>query len=434
MITVTLYDLIRAILAMDVYNRGYGSGMLHLSQSLGTKIGNWEVKANADDSNDSNSAFDAGFYALAYEFEGETVISYRGTDFNFNVPSLSSDIFDIYDLTAGGQATKDPEKGGSDALNGYGIALGLGEGDLDQSLGPIQADLAAKFYEAVTSVNSGSVSVTGHSLGGGLAGYIAATRGVDGVLFDNMPFGVAAAKHLGLTIQDAAYVSKLQALSAFHTEQEFLAAVRTGAIQDILGDTPIAGNILELALDIDADQLSLDTAFTEGLVGSEGFNSNASGLSHFSEYHSMAMLVSLMWTEYTQTTAWKPAGQLLWDSYFNASVAETIPGAKDWTVDGIGTLAATVQKGIAYSAIPIDQEEHPFGDTAIWSMFDDAGDLGAVLAGAEADFFSDTVRWTPGLPSLFGTKDVKQYLADLLVQYAGAVPRQHLWHRFEVVI
>jgi hypothetical protein len=64
-----------AVLAMDVYNRGYGVSVRGLPEagSLGSATlitapsqAGWE---------------DASFYAIAYEWNGETIISFRGTDF-----------------------------------------------------------------------------------------------------------------------------------------------------------------------------------------------------------------------------------------------------------------------------------------------------------------------------------------------------------------
>lgn len=69
-------DLIYAILAMDAYNRGYGSGVTELSDEAGTQLGNYSVTRNADDP--GSIAFNAGFYALAYRKAGGTVIAYRG--------------------------------------------------------------------------------------------------------------------------------------------------------------------------------------------------------------------------------------------------------------------------------------------------------------------------------------------------------------------
>ncbi|MBE2190583.1 MAG: hypothetical protein IAE63_00210 [Alphaproteobacteria bacterium] len=77
-------NIFKAILAMDAYNRGYDAnikfGNLAGTVSLdaqGTQIGN----ATILDSNGNAAAQAIGFYALAYTYNGETVISYRGTDY-----------------------------------------------------------------------------------------------------------------------------------------------------------------------------------------------------------------------------------------------------------------------------------------------------------------------------------------------------------------
>ena len=71
-------DLFRAILAMDAYNRGYNSGIANLSDALGAQIGNATIALRTL-STDMDSV-KASFYAIAYNWNGGTVISYRGTD------------------------------------------------------------------------------------------------------------------------------------------------------------------------------------------------------------------------------------------------------------------------------------------------------------------------------------------------------------------
>ncbi|WP_156028661.1 calcium-binding protein [Sphingobium chlorophenolicum] len=90
-----------------------------------------------------------------------------------------------------------------------------------------------------------------------------------------------------------------------------------------------------------------------------------------------------------------------------------------------------LQAAIAYSALGEGKEnegEKPFGDTGIWSMFNDAGDLGKVLAGDESVTFGRFVTERPGPTYPFTgitiydpDIDIKQALANFLVQYAGAL-------------
>lgn len=120
-------DLFLAILSMDAYNRGYGAGMSDGRGNLdqdgididglgaeGSKIGKATVVAQdiSDDAQENN------FYALAYELNGETIISYRGTD-DFSIFSSNSDIW-------------------------TGWRFGTGD------TGNTQVDLARDFYEAAS--------------------------------------------------------------------------------------------------------------------------------------------------------------------------------------------------------------------------------------------------------------------------------------------
>ena len=76
-------ELFKSILAMDSYNRGYGAGVNQLP-TFGL-IGNAIIGADSSVLRDENGQrFDipAGFYGIAYNYNGETIISYRGTDGN----------------------------------------------------------------------------------------------------------------------------------------------------------------------------------------------------------------------------------------------------------------------------------------------------------------------------------------------------------------
>ncbi len=154
-------DIFLAILAMDSYNRDYGAGI----NLTGNAIGNATIGTNSGAIKDANgNRLDeaASFFAQAYTINegksytnadgttgltsGQTVISYRGTD----AP-------------------------GTDAFTGWSLGAGYTAAS--------QAGLARSFYESV--INAGSAVprsvfdvpplgfvLTGHSLGGGLAGYV----------------------------------------------------------------------------------------------------------------------------------------------------------------------------------------------------------------------------------------------------------------------
>jgi hypothetical protein len=109
-------DLMLSILAMDSYNRGYGEGIVGLSAAAGTMIGDAKIIRDANDP--GGIARSAGFYAVAYDWNGKTVISYRGTDYLTETNSI-----------------------GGDMLNDYGVGVG-------SPFGP-QAGLAVDFYNAV---------------------------------------------------------------------------------------------------------------------------------------------------------------------------------------------------------------------------------------------------------------------------------------------
>ena len=135
-------DLFKAILAMDAYNRGYKPGIEGLSEAPGTKLGN----ATILDSKGDVEAQSAGFYAIAYKLaNGETVISYRGTDEVVNWKLWDDRSGDLWE------------------------AWTIGGGNVEAK----QATLAFEFYNAVKTtpgVNAENISLTGHSSGGGLAG------------------------------------------------------------------------------------------------------------------------------------------------------------------------------------------------------------------------------------------------------------------------
>ena len=68
-------ELMKALLAMHAYNRGYNEGVKGLGNDIGTA-----TYVRQSDVLDGSEAVNSSFYAAAYNYFGETVISFRGTD------------------------------------------------------------------------------------------------------------------------------------------------------------------------------------------------------------------------------------------------------------------------------------------------------------------------------------------------------------------
>lgn len=159
-------DLMKAILALDAYNRGYNQGLIIEGVSIGNaSILQKEVNGESlnfdsaflQDENGNRKDIPASFYAIAYEYGEQVIVSYRGTD----------------------QILPDAK------------AFLIGGGFYQAT----QAELAIKFFKAVDTDPEKSLSLTGHSLGGGLAGFVSsllqspdAGKTPNAVIFDNMPF------------------------------------------------------------------------------------------------------------------------------------------------------------------------------------------------------------------------------------------------------
>lgn len=130
-------ELSYAILSLDSYNRGYDPGVEGLG-GIGSMVGNYEFVAQSAIGS-SSPEFAASFYAAAYQdASGNIVISYRGTDAPLDV------------------------------VTGWTGGAGFHTR---------QAELAAQFYHQVKQAYpDATITLTGHSLGGGLARWPGARR------------------------------------------------------------------------------------------------------------------------------------------------------------------------------------------------------------------------------------------------------------------
>lgn len=97
--------LFNAILSMDAYNRGYNPGIeLHLpAATVNQHIGNATIIRQSDFTA-GTQGYNSSFYALAYDYNGQTIVSYRGTDDPIGTITSSffgSDIWDGWFLGGG---------------------------------------------------------------------------------------------------------------------------------------------------------------------------------------------------------------------------------------------------------------------------------------------------------------------------------------------
>jgi Ca2+-binding RTX toxin-like protein len=413
-------NVFQAILAMDSYNRGYGANVNGLSQTLGTMIGTASIIRNAEDA--AGVAEAAGFYASAYNWNGSKVISYRGTNFDYSLDSVEAFV--------NSPAVRD-------AWNGWSLGAGFAPAS--------QGQLAIKFFNAVTSNTSiydsnitDNILLLGHSLGGGLAGFVGALSHQQSAGYDHMPFGVAAyaqaisdafaaaVEEKGLELaptvallispltnitnitdvvtiaeflvvfgeEFAMRVPELQ-LSGIHVEGEVLEYVRSGIAQVVAGflgssiANALGSDFYALLLPIVGTALGLSTAALEALPTMTDWTLSDydSGLNPV-DLHSMPLLVTLMYGEEQwgseggagRSNDWKGAAEYFLPALFDEDIGLGLGRVQDGNGGGTGAAdpAAQVATAIAYSAI--NEGTRVFGDTGIRALFDDASDLNRVLA------------------------------------------------------
>lgn len=379
-------SLFRAILAMDSYNRGndtIGQSVV-LPTELGvTKLGDATISKQSDIFATSDDVA-AGFYAIAYNYGSQKIISYRGTDKITNIP--------LWDDAAGG---------GSDMWNGYGTGAG--------SLNSLQSQLALQFYKAVVGNGDpllSNVFLTGHSLGGGLAGYISALYHQPALLFNNMAYQRAASNANFAATNPDGYAMLHTSLT-----DPSGSAAKADALKlksDIYGTatpwTPIFG---AKTIYMDGEGLSFNRVLQSGVKIPYFLESDVS-LDKYAR-HNMNTLVMVMFGKDSVTAQdWTRA-----EKYFIPSLYDNDVGLKAGADKVTGTMLADknysgiMRETIAYSAI--DEGSHdikarPFGDTGIRALFNDANELGKVLASTNVSLVA---------------KDFAGSISDIFVQFAG---------------
>ncbi|MBN8649394.1 MAG: hypothetical protein J0L55_15675, partial [Caulobacterales bacterium] len=449
----TYNDVFTSILAMDSYHRNYNQGVFLDSPGAASdddpegnnQIGNVKIIDRYVDKSKS-------FYAVAYEYTaavdghqiGDIVISYRGTD----QISLAANA----DIWVGW-------------VSGGGITAGS------------EVDLAIKFYEDVLHKVTGNntltafdtapsnFTLTGHSLGGGLAAIVASLSHANAYGVDNMPFFVSTmmvyfgeilfravssdnvASLLGITNLSgedrinymAAHAELLPAetmaqiinylaieqkmpqapdwskFSSIHIEGEVLQYLREGIIPGAVALVGALTGIPELAT-IGAAYLA-GFAIPQSNVVDEELSTYMWENSDPIKRHSNALEVILLDAKYKGTQDWlhnSYSATGIIEATFNSKIAGAIglseqphnndgsaPPADKINYTGFTSGGEQMQRMIAYSAI--EQGTKPFGDVAIKAFLSDANDL------AHSMYFS------------FSVDEISNALSQILVQFSGTL-------------
>lgn len=395
-------ELFLAILAMDSYNRGYDTLIdlrdidsdgtpIDNSDTIDIRIGDAQILRDSSillSEKGDRLDISIGFYAAVYEYKTEIVISYRGTD-NLNI-SLSNVVPDDIE---------------------HGWTLGTGNTSSEQGR------MAVSLYKAVADefASSGSsnnyfdpnISTTGHSLGGGLAGYVAALYGKEAQLFDSMAFQRSAEKTANFRVElegeggvrESVEIKPSQVATYVQPEGMTIVSIESIA-SDTLLNLVYEGGIPQ---DIDLDRVSGFSIAGEALSFNRLFQDPATrpdpldlgdnvdifplGSSLIAEAiarHSVATLIIRLFAETeVESDAWRASAKFYWPVLYDDQFAESIgmlnvPGA----LSEDGEYSDILRRIIAYSAI--DEGERVFGDSGIRAFYNDAIDLGSSIGRIDA--------------------------------------------------
>jgi len=202
----------------------------------------------------------AGFEAVAFRKGTDIVISYAGTY--------------AKDFTG-------------DILADIGLATGVGSAQLLQ---------AAEYYLQVKALNTDpnvNITLTGHSLGGGLATLVGVFFGVRAVTFDQAPFARSA--KLNVLTPDIAANLKADLLDNGHTEAELSGLTNFLQLRATNGNGDIPNSNLVTNINVQGELLSGVPYNIPDRIGTTLFdiNNSASGVSG-DDLHSQALLTAFL--------------------------------------------------------------------------------------------------------------------------------------------
>jgi Ca2+-binding RTX toxin-like protein len=376
-----------ALLSLDAYNRDYGRNVF--VEDLG--VGRFSYIRSSNElelgmSGAKDSGFSASYYVSQNILGDEKVISYRGTN-SFN---------------------DSPILGGEDIWSGW--SLGGGRSAAAQSV------YARQFYENITGfdpflgLDLNNLTLTGHSLGGGLASFVSSISGTKSVLFDHMPATIAAIKSVyeREVLKDDGLFVPVSGIhtghsTAFSVSGEVLEYIRNGSgqlffqafLSAFVGpvNLPILNSILS-SIGI-SDYSGIGANITENFIPNtslESFDSFVNPL----DLHSQSLLTTLLfgkeiWSENNGDT-WKLSAQHVLNKTNNEEIGkslglyQSLNNSPSDRFTGLATPGNQMASIIAYSAA--DGEFLPFGNVGIKSLYNDMDDMGELI-----DEFQGSWEW-----------------------------------------
>ncbi|BAM87106.1 conserved exported hypothetical protein [Bradyrhizobium oligotrophicum S58] len=353
--------LINAVLAMDVYNRGVNPTLVVNFN----RIGSYELVAGSVTSAADN--FEAATYQLAGD-PSTRIISYRGTDSIADVPGW---------------------------LGGAGLAGW-----------PTQFPDAEAYYKKWATTSN--VSLTGHSLGGGLAGYIAALNDKVAYSYDAMPFEFAAEVRYdqlhgfwgALTSHPVDRYSDIHMISVSGEVLQYVraAAPILEAPLALLQLGPIAGAlaIADAAIGISSEQKTVLASGTD------------LGLDPVS-LHSIALLTMMQWASDNGAQDWKKAAAVLLAPLEDNSIASAVGIPAASAASGEGAPADKMKDMIAYSTVT---DASGYGNSAVQALFNGGDVLGNSVSAASAAGY-------------LKNGGVEKALAEIVVEYSALLAQNH---------
>lgn len=318
--------LFAAVLAMDSYNRGSDAGLIVSGDAVGTA----RLKTVALPAGSAA----AGFYAQAYDWNNETIISYRGTDV---LPGLNLALFNPstwQDIVA------------------WSVWF-------SQNYNATQINLAVRFYKEVLSATTGTIETTGHSLGGAMAGFVSSLYGIAGTTFDNIDFRNAVEKLYEAVTIGALDAENNRIVDAGAKAFFYGTSDPTAPNYSAIAQYALQGEIARFARSDSPQIIPVANDLVLGGIAS----------------HSQALLVLNLFAQGLGNQDYLAAEKYLFPKLFDDAIATNIGFAKG--VTGAGSESNQMLTAIAYSAIANGAQ--PFGSTAIRALFDDANDLGAAI-------------------------------------------------------